>query len=173
MLKSKFIKSTLILLIGGMVTKILGMFIKIIMARSLGKTGMGLYMMIMPTFTLLIALAQLGLPVAISKLVSEKKYDSKNLIFSILPITMIFNIVLLFFLFLFARFISTVLLHDERCYLSILSIGFVLPFISISSILRGYFFGKERMVPHVVSNVTEDFVRLILIFTLVPFFLLK
>lgn len=171
MFKSKFIRSTLILLIGGMVTKILGMFIKIIMARSLGKTGMGLYMMIMPTFTLFIALAQLGLPASISKLVSEKKYDSKNLIFSILPIVMIFNVFLFFFLFIFAKFISVTLLHDERCYYSILSIGFVLPFISISSILRGYFFGKEKMFPHVVSNVTEDFIRLILIFLGVPLFL--
>ena len=81
MFKSKFIRSTLILLIGGMVTKILGMFIKIIMARSLGKTGMGLYMMIMPTFTLFIALAQLGLPASISKLVSEKNMIAKILFF--------------------------------------------------------------------------------------------
>lgn len=171
MIKNKFIKSTLILLIGGMITKILGMFIKIIMARSLGKTGMGIYMMVMPTFMLFISLAQLGLPVAISKLISEKKYDSKNLIFSILPITIIFNAILLFLLLFLGDFISSKLLHDVRCYYSILAIGFVLPFISVSSILRGYFFGKEKMVPHVVSNITEDFVRLIIILIGVPFFL--
>lgn len=172
-MKSKFIRSTLILLVGGMITKILGMIIKVVMARSLGKTGMGLYMMIMPTFTLFIALAQLGLPASISKLVSEEKYNSKNLIFSILPITIFFNLLLLFFLLFGSHFISTTLLHDKRCEYSLLSIGFVLPFISISSILRGYFFGKEKMIPHVVSNITEDFVRLIIIVLGVPFFLVK
>lgn len=173
MRKSKFIKSTIILLIGGLLTKILGMFIKIIMARNLGTEGMGLYMLILPTFTLFIALAQFGLPVAISKLVAEDKTNNKNLIFSILPVTLIFNIVILVILLFSASFLSDFLLHESRCKYAIMAIGLVLPFISISSILRGYFFGKEKMVPHVVSNVVEDLVRLIIVIIGVPIFLMK
>ena len=78
MKKSKFIKSTFILLVGGFITKILGMLIKIVMTRLIGTEGIGLYMLIMPTFTLLIAVAQLGMPVAISKLVAEDKRNNKN-----------------------------------------------------------------------------------------------
>ncbi|MDD3341080.1 MAG: polysaccharide biosynthesis protein [Bacilli bacterium] len=173
MRKSKFIKSTIILLIGGFVTKILGMFIKVVMARNLGTEGMGLYMMILPTFTLFMALAQAGLPTSISKLVAEDKGNNKNLIFSILPITVLFNVVILVLLLFTAPFLANFLLHESKCTYSIMSIGLVLPFISISSILRGYFFGKEQMVPHVVSNVVEDFVRLILIIIGIPIFLLK
>ena len=51
--------------------------------------------------------------------------------------------------------------------------GIVLPFISISSILRGYFFGKQRMLPHVITNIVEDIVRLISIVLFVPFCLSK
>ena len=69
-MKNKFIKSTLILIIGGMITKIIGMVIRIAMTRMLGAEGIGIYMLIMPTFTLLIALAQFAKPIAISKLVS-------------------------------------------------------------------------------------------------------
>ena len=69
-MKNKFIQSTLILIFGGFLTKIIGMFIRIIMARKLGSEGMGIYMLIMPTFSLFIELYQLGFPIAISKLVS-------------------------------------------------------------------------------------------------------
>ena len=53
-MKNKFIKSTVILLIGGFITKILGMVIKIVMSRMIGTEGLGLYMMILPTFSLAI-----------------------------------------------------------------------------------------------------------------------
>ena len=81
MKKSKFIRSTLILLVGGFVTKILGMVIKIVTSRLIPTEGVGLYMMIMPTFTLLISLAQMGLPIAISKLVSEDTRNNKKILF--------------------------------------------------------------------------------------------
>ena len=42
--------------------------------------------------------------------------------------------------------------------------GITLPFISTSSILRGYFFGKEKMIPHVLSNVVEDIARMLLLY---------
>ena len=77
-MKNKLIKSTFILLIGGIITKVLGMAIKIIVTRMIGIEGLSLYTLIMPTFGLLIALAQLGFPIAISTLVAEGKSNNKN-----------------------------------------------------------------------------------------------
>lgn len=171
MKKSKFIQSTMILIIGGFFTKILGMLIKIITTRFIGTEGIGLYMLITPTFTLLIALAQLGFPVAISKLVAEEKNDNKNLVFSIIPISLLINLVVIFLLLILSPFISNQLLHEPRTQLAIIGMCFVLPFVSISSIMRGYFFGKERMFPHVLSNILEDIVRIIIIIIGIPIFI--
>ena len=168
MKKEKFIKSTIILIIGGFLTKILGMIIKIVMTRIVGVDGIGLYMLIFPTFSLFMTISQLGFPVAISKLVSEDKYNNKNIVFSIIPFSLILNIILMFIIILTAPILSNNLLNDPRCYYPILAIGLVLPFDSLSSILRGYFFGKQRMVPHVVSNITEQITRLILITLVIP-----
>ena len=44
-MKEKFFKSVTILLVGGLLTKVLGMLIKIIMSRLIGTEGLGLYMM--------------------------------------------------------------------------------------------------------------------------------
>lgn len=167
-MKNKFIKSIILLTIGSLITKVISMFIKIVLARILKPEGMGLYMMIMPTFTLLMALAGLGFPVAISKLVSEDTKNNKNLVFSLIPIVLILNLTIIFFLLIASKYISINLLNEKRCYLGLVSIGFVLPFISISSILRGYFFGKQKMFPHVLSNITEDLVRLIILVIFLP-----
>jgi len=95
-MKSKFVKSTFILIIGGFVTKILGMFIKIVMTRLLGTEGIGMYMLVSPTFMLFISIASLGLPVAISKLVAENNRNNKNLVFLCFPITIVVPFIFMF-----------------------------------------------------------------------------
>ena len=170
-MKNKFIKSTLILLIGGMITKIIGMFIRIMMSRLLTTSGIGTFMLIMPTFSLSIAIAQFGFPISISKLVAENKRNNKKLVFSVIPISILINLILMVFFLFSSKYIAINLLHNKDTYLALRSIGFVLPFVSISSILRGYFFGRNKMVPHVVSNIVEDIVRFIVLLFGIPYFL--
>lgn len=68
---SKFLQGTIILIIAGLITRVLGFVNRIVVARMIGDEGVGLYMMAVPTLVLVITLTQLGLPVAISKLVAE------------------------------------------------------------------------------------------------------
>lgn len=167
-MKEKFILSTLILLIGGFLTKVLGIIIKIVMTRLMGTTGIGLYMMILPTFSLFIALAQAGFPIAISKLVAEDTKNNKKLFFSIIPISIIVNVSLMIIIILIAPYLSTNLLHDKRCLYGIMAISLVIPLTTLSNICRIYFFGKQKMLPHVISNLSEDIIRLILIIIGIP-----
>ncbi len=171
--KEKFIKSTLILMIGGFLTKILGMIIKMIMSRLMGSEGIGLYMLILPTFTLLIGIGQFGLPIALSKLVAEDSKNNKNLLFSLLPISFFINLFIIVVIIITAPTLANQFLHEKRVLLPILAMAVVLPLTSCSGIVRSYFFGKQQMLPHVVSNVLEDIVRLSLILFGIPFFLPK
>lgn len=170
-MKNTFVKSTFILLVGGFFTKILGMIIKIVTNRLVGTETLGLYMLITPTFMLLITIAQLGFPIAISKLVAEEKNNNKNLVFSIIPFSLIINFIIMIILLFTSKYIANNLLHEPRCVYALKCIGFVLPFISISSILRGYFFGKQKMIPHIISNITEDIIRLITLIIGIPIFI--
>ena len=167
-MKNKFIKSTIILLIGGLLTKVLGMIIKIVMARLIGTKGLGTYMLILPTFTLLISLSQFGFPLALSKLIGEDTRNNKRLVFSILPVVIIINIILIILIILLSPIISKKFLHNEDIYISILAMSLVIPFTSISSICRSYFFGKQKMFPHVLSNIVEDVVRLVTMIIVIP-----
>lgn len=172
-MKNKFIKSTLILIIGGFFTKVLGMIIKIVLTRTIGSEGIGLYSMIMPTFMLLNSIAQMGLPTALNVLIANDKYNTKNLVFTAIIISLSIDILIMIFLFISCNYLSSNLLNDSRLSFSLLSIGFVLPFITISNCLRSYFFAKQRMYPHVITNIIEDLVKLLFIIIGIPFFITK
>ena len=170
MKKSKFIKSSIILLIGGLITKVLGLFIKILLTRKIGTFGMGLYSMIMPTFMLLLSISGMGLSNSLNVLIATNKYNNKNLIITALFFSLAMDVIICFVLFLFGHLIANYLLQDQRLYYPLLSIAFVLPFISFSNIFRSYFFAKERMLPHVISNIIEDLIKLIIIYFGIDYF---
>ena len=167
-MKNNFVISVFILLFGGFITKLLGLLIKIVLARYLSSSTFGLYMIILPTFLLCISFSQFGLPIAISKLVAEERCRSKKIIFSILPIFIFVHFIIFIIIFFFSKFISISLLHSPDTYLAIKSISFVVLFTSISSFCRSYFFGKGRMFPHILSNICEDLIRLFLYLLVLP-----
>ena len=171
MKKNKFIKSTLILVVGGLFTKVLGMLIKIVMTRIIGTEGIGIYSLIIPTFMLLNTIAQFGLPTSLNILVAKNNISSKKLVSTACLISLFIDIIIFIILILFGKDIAINLLKENRCSLGIISIAFILPFISVSNMLRSYFFGKQRMYPHVITNVLEDIVRLLLIIIFLPYFL--
>lgn len=168
MKKNLFFKSAFILLIGSLLTRTLGFLIRIIFTRIIGSEGINLYSLIMPTYSLIIALTQLGLPMAISTIVARGKKRGKKIIASVIPIVLILNLIMMITIILTSKFIATTLLDNESATYPIMCMSLILPFISISSILRGYFFGKQKMMPHTVSNVIEQIARLLIILIFLP-----
>lgn len=168
-MKNKFIKSTIILIIGGMFTKILGMIIKIVLTRTIGTEGIGLYMLVLPTFNLFISLCNLGVPTAITKLISERNRNSKKIIIPTTLIILIYNLLLIIILLIISPFLANNLLNNSDTYYPLISIGITLPFIAISSIVKGYFFGKEKVFPCTLSNIIEQVIRLILTMIVVSY----
>lgn len=157
-----FLKSTLVLLIGGVIGKLVGFVLKIIVTRKLGAEGMGLYSLLAPTSSLLSVIATLSYPTALSKIISEKSSRTKTLFTSIIPLSIIINIFIIGITILLAPTLST-LLKNETLYFPIICLSLVTPFISISSIIKGYFWGKQNMFPYMLSNFIEQVTRLILI----------
>lgn len=168
MFRNKFFISTFILLTGGFLSKFLGFILRIIISRNLGTEGLGLYSLLMPTFSLFIIIATLSFPVAISKLVATPNRSSKKIIFSIIPVSIIFNIVTILILFLISKPLATIFLKEERLIYPIICIGFTLPFIGLSSIIKGYFWGKQRMLPYILSNISEQILRLSILIICIP-----
>lgn len=168
MKKNLFVKSTIILIIGSMITKVLGFVIKIAYIRIIGENAVSLYMLLMPTYSLLVTFSSLGLPIAISKLVAEKKARSSKIFFSIFPIMIFLNLAIIILIIFLSPFIANTLLNEPKTHYLIIAMSLVLPFISLSSLIRGYFFGKQKMFPHTLSNIVEQIVRILLILIIIP-----
>ncbi len=172
-MKNKFIKSTLILTIGGLITKVLGLIIKIIYTRLVGSEGISLYAIVIPTYSLLITIITLALPTSISKLVAENKKKSLKIISNAFFIVSLINVFIITIMLLSSKFIANNLLNEPDSYFLLLAITFTLPFISISAILKGYFYGKQNMLPNTISNIFEEIVKGLLIIFVLPIFLEK
>ena len=171
--KNIFFKSTIILILGGIITKILGFIIRIVYTRIVGPKVIGLYSLVMPTYSLLITIATLALPTTISKLIAEGKGNNLKIISTSTILIMIINFFVVILMLTSAKFIAVNLLHEKDCYLLIIAMALTFPIISISSIIKGYFYGKQNMIPNVVSNVIEQIVRGILIYIFVPIIMAK
>lgn len=165
MAKQTFLQGTLFLIVAGMITRFLGFINRIVIARLMGEEGVGLYMMALPTLFLIITLTQLGLPVAISKRVAEAEAKNdrakiKHILIVSLIVTAITSTAFTAGMILIAPFIATSLLTDSRTLFPLMTISPIVPIIAISSVLKGYFQGKQNMKPQSYAIVIEQIVRI-------------
>ena len=163
-----FIKSTLILIISGFATKILGFIIRIVFTRIIGPYGISLYTIATPTYSLLLTIATLAIPISISKLVAEAKGRSIRILTSAAALILFINFILIIIIFFTHDFIAVNLLKEPKSGPILMAMALTLPFVSISSVLKGYFAGKQNMVPHATSNIIEQIIRLIIIILVLP-----
>lgn len=168
MKKDKFKLSIFILLLGGFIVKILGFVIRILYTRIIGPEGISLYTIVAPTYSLLVTIATLSLPISISKLVSEGKMRSKKIVFSTAFFILLLNTLLIAVTCFSAPFIAEYLLKQPAVTPIIIAMAATLPFVSLSSILKGYFLGKLKVHPNTISNVLEQIVRIFFILTFLP-----
>jgi stage V sporulation protein B len=173
---SKFLKGTFILLIAGLITRVLGFINRIVIARFIGEEGVGLYMMAFPTMVLVVTITQLGLPVAISKNVAEAEAKGdfrkiKKILVVSLATTVSLSILFTPALILLAPYLSETLFTDPRTQWPLLAIAPIVPIVAVSSVLRGYFQGRQNMRPSAISQVIEQLVRITLIAVLTKTFM--
>lgn len=177
MKKQTFIQATVILVVIGMIVKVLGLLNKMLIARFLTPSGIGVYMLVMPTFILIISLAQLGFPISISKLVSEniikQEYPNKVIVFKAFKISIINSLILISVLLLSAKFLAYNLLNEPLTYYPLLMLCFFIPLVSFSSILKGYLHGYKIISIPSYSQLIEQIIRIItsilLIIILLPY----
>lgn len=173
---SKFFQGTLILLAAGLITRVLGFINRIVVARVIGSEGVGLYMMAYPTLFLVITITQLGLPIAIAKFVAEANaVGDERRIKKILVVSLSVTLGLSFLftpaLMLLAPFLSQTLFTDDRVFWPLIVIAPIIPIIAVSSVIRGYFQGKQNMKPGAIAIILEQVIRILFIAYLTKKFL--
>lgn len=168
---NQFLKGAMVLTVAALVTKILSAVYRVPFQNIVGDIGFYIYQQVYPFYGIAIALSTYGFPVIISKLVAEKLENEdeegakKVAVTSFLFLCIVglsWFLIVYFGAGVIARWMGDPLLKP---LIQVISLSFLL--LAPLSVLRGYYQGKEDMVPTAVSQVTEQTIRVatILVFS--------
>ncbi len=174
--KQTFMKGALILMIANIIVKVIGAAFKIPLTYLLGEEGMALFSTSYTMYTWLFIVATAGIPVAISRMISEAKtkgnYKEVKRIFCVSRNLLIgigvFGTLILYF----GAGVFSDLLKNPDAELGIKAISPAVLFVALMSAYRGFFQGHQDMFPTAFSEVTEAIGKLVIGF-LCAYFLMK
>lgn len=162
--KNTFLQGTLILTLAGVLTRIIGFFYRIFLARFIGEEGLGIYQLITPVMSISYALTCSGIQTSISKYVAayHAKKDTKGCLGTLTAgffISFLASVFVTIILFQNDLWIAKNLLFEERCHSLIRMFALSLPFSCIHSCINGYYYGlKKTMLPS-TTQLLEQMAR--------------
>nr|WP_232504534.1 oligosaccharide flippase family protein [Solibacillus silvestris] len=144
--------------------------------RIAGEEAVGLYMTAYPTFIFFISLIQLGIPIAISKLIAEYHAKRKtehvtSVMKTAIKISAISIILFSPFIYFAIPYIAKVLLHNENLIFTLYISLFTIPIVIFSSLIKAYLQGLAKIAPTAWAQLLEQLVRIGLIVVLLPYFI--
>lgn len=136
---------------------------------------MGLYQLVFSVYVLASTFAISGISTAVTRLVAEElalgsKQGTLKILKRALQITLIIAFISVLILYFGAEFIGKFFLGDLRTVPALKILPLSLPFIGITSCLRGYFIARRKVTPNAVSQIFEQAVRILIIFLLIKKF---
>ena len=157
-------------------SKVLGSIFRIPLQNIAGDEVLGIFSLVYPVYMVALNLSVAGIPVAISKLISEatvsdNKREIRKIYTTAVILALLFGIISFLFIMSFSTPISG-LLGGESTRLSLIIVSTTLLIAPYMAVYRGYFQGFENMNPTAISQVLEQFIRVALILT-IAFFLVK
>ena len=163
--KKSFLSGVLLLSLSTFLVKIVGFLYKIPMLTYLGSVGMGYFHSAYEIYAMFCIIATAGLPVALSVLISaalargdqrgvKRIYRVSMTVFCVIGVAG--SVAMAVFAPQFCR-----LIQSERAKDCIVAISPTVFFICLSSGLRGYFQGHQRMLPTAISQLIEAVGKLI------------
>lgn len=173
--KNTFFGGAAILTVGVIIVKLIGALYKIPLANILGEEGNGYFMTAYNIYSVLLTISTGGLPVSLSKSVSEAralgKVNQERRIFWV-GLSAFFTLGILSFLVMsFGAGPITVLMNNPGAYYAALALAPSVLFVCCISAIRGYAQGQGNMVPTAISQIIEALSKLIVGLTCAYLFL--
>ncbi len=160
-----FIFSTLILIVSNFFLRLLGFVYKIMLSRYLGSEGIGLFHLSFHTFLIAITITASGIPVAVSKIIAQKKslkdYQGcyQTLKLSVL-LGLVLSMLISMFIYYNISYIVNIIIKNSLLYYCVVALIPAIPLVTLSSILRSYFYGIKNVKPAATSQIIEQILRI-------------
>lgn len=166
--------STIILFLSNLIVRVLGFLYKIFLSKVIGDTGLGIYHILFNFLMICLAFTTTGIPTTLSCLVANKKalndkHSSNVLFISTLYVACLISLVVSLFISLNSKFIAFKLLHNSNLSLLVLAICPAIVVITLSNILRGYYYGLKDVCVPAIGQVLEQITRIILVYLIIMY----
>ncbi len=169
MAKSKeqnYMYGAAILTAGVVIMKILGALYKIPIANIIGDDGYSMFLAAYNVYYVFFILATAGLPIALSRLISEAKAEKRPMqakrTFTVAWWTfLVIGLVCTLIMFFGADFLAADILHNPEAAPSIRAMAPALLLVCLLSAYRGYCQGYGNMIPTTVGQVLEVLFKVI------------
>lgn len=173
--KTLFIKNALILTASSLILRFVGIIFKVWLAALIGSEGIGLYQLIFSVYVLAATFATSGICTAVTRLIAEElalgsKKGTLKILRRAIEITLLIAAVSVVIVYFGAEFIADRFIGDMRAVPALKILPLSLPFMGITSCLRGYFIARRKVTPNAVSQLFEQAVRILLVVVLVKKF---
>ncbi|SOC36406.1 putative polysaccharide biosynthesis protein [Ureibacillus acetophenoni] len=173
-----FVRGTVFLMIVIFLSKLFGFVYRMQFMRVAGEEVVGVYMTAYPAYIFFISLVQIGLPIAVAKIIAEfyaKKRigQLKAVMSTAIKWSIASMIVFIPILYFFIPFLAGTLLQNEATKVTLyIALGAV-PIVVISGLIRGYLQGVTKISPTAWSQMIEQLVRIALISMILPAFIVQ
>ena len=163
MSRSTFVKSTFILTIAALLSKIVGSVFRIPLQNIAGDEVLGIFSLVYPVYMVALILSVAGIPLAISKLIAEAnaKKDTtsvREIYVTASILAIIFGIISFSIIYIFSSPIAA-LLGGPTTELALIIVAATLLIAPYMAVYRGFFQGFGDMGPTAVSQVIEQLIR--------------
>lgn len=169
-MKRKLVNSFIILSGSTMMTKVFSVFNRMMLSRLLDVQGMALYILVIPTLSLCITLAQFSIPSAVFRLISHPKYNNKKVIISATLICIATCLCMILCVAFFSQTIAINFLKQEQAYIPLLSLIPFIPLVGISGIIKNYYLGREDVWNLSIAQLLEEIARLLFTYIMIKTF---
>lgn len=164
MSKKHFIKETLILTCAGILARILGFFYRIFLSHTIGAQGMGIYQLLIPVQTLVMAVTVSGIQTAISRLAAEslalgKQKEARD-IFSIgTAFAFLSSSMVSFLLYQNAGFFAIQILKEARTESLLRLLAFSFPLSTLHTCINSFSFAQKKAEVPSCIQLIEQIIR--------------
>jgi len=169
-----FVKGAAILGVAGLLVKFLGAAFQIPLGNMIHDTGMAYYGPAYYVYTLFLIISTSALPVAISRMVSERAaigdYAEAHRVFrAAVELMLGIGVISFAIVALLSKQFAHMMGYDQA-QLALLAIAPALVVVPVMAAYRGYFQGLQNMKPTAVSQVMEQVFRVVIGLSLAYYF---
>lgn len=170
MAKRTFVYGAAILLAANFFNRVLGFLYQYLIMTHIGGEAFGLFNMVFPVYMLALVFTTAGIPLAVSKMISEAiSLNRLSRAHSIFRTALLFLTtsggIIAFVLYIASPYLAQRIFPDPRVLRIFLICTPAIFVVSISSAFRGYFQGMQNMLPTAISQICEQLVRVSVGFT--------